>query len=273
MSARAAVLSILLTACGAGSPSATDPAPAAAARSFPDWPGWGGPRRDFSAPAGDLAAGWDERQPAILWERALGDGYSGIAVADGRLHTLYRDGETEVVAALDAASGATVWEHRHSAPLLDEMRVNYGEGPQATPLVTDGRVFAAGATGKLVALDAGSGTVLWGHDLLADFGGSFLHRGYGSSPIAFGDTLIVQVGGAGHAVMAFRQADGAVAWASQDFGNSPASPQLIDLDGQTQLVVFMDDRAAGLDPATGKLLWSHDHPSGRYYNIDRKSVV
>jgi outer membrane protein assembly factor BamB len=46
---------------------------------------------------------------------------------------------------------------------------------------------------------------------------------------------------------------------SGDFLIAEASPILIEVDGQTQLVVFGGETVNGLDPSTGTKIWSHPH--------------
>jgi outer membrane protein assembly factor BamB len=231
-----------------------------------DWPQYGGPDRNFKVGSAGLADSWSAAAPRPLWRRPLGEGYSGVAVANRRLFTLYRDGGDEVAAALDPGNGQTLWEQRWPEP---DARLNrqYGPGPHSTPLVVAGRVFAVGALGRLAALDAASGRTLWTRELVDDLGGTLMDRGYAPSPIAWRDTVIVPVGGAGHAVVAFRQSDGGLVWSSQDFGNAPSSPLLIDVGGATQLVVFMAAEIAGLDPESGALLWRHEHRTRWDLNI------
>ena len=66
-------------------------------------------------------------------------------------------------------------------------------------------------------------------------------------------------GGAGQAVIALRQSDGSVAWKSGDFLVSEASPILIDVSGQPQVVIFAAQAVYGLNPDNGRVLWSHEH--------------
>ena len=224
-----------------------------------NWPQWGGPYRDFSLNSLDLSLRWPGGCPRELWRRPLGPGFSSIVVDSVRLYTLYRKQEQEVVIALDVRTGKTVWEYTYAAPYLRGMDMSTGSGPHATPLVRDGRVYTVGVSGKLYCLDAKTGKKLWEHALLEEFDGTVLARGYSASPIAYDSTVIVTVGGTGHAIVAFDVGDGRVAWHKQDFKNSHSSPVLINLDGQDQLVVFMDKILAGLNPQDGALLWSHPH--------------
>ena len=65
------------------------------------------------------------------------------------------------------------------------------------------------------------------------------------------------MGGPDQAVAAFDAQTGKLAWKAGYFVWAPASPILIDVDGQRQLVVFGGDLITGMDPATGRSLWTH----------------
>src|SRR4051794_39361014 len=113
-----------------------------------DWPQWGGPDRNFVLPGNKLQP-WAESGPRVLWRRPAPFGNSSISVDGKRLYTMYRgDGETEVVLALDADTGKTVWEYKYPAEFLKGMNMNTGPGPHATILVAGSRVYAVGVTGK-----------------------------------------------------------------------------------------------------------------------------
>jgi len=232
-----------------------------------DWPQWGGPHRNFVSDAKGLATTWPEGGPRRVWARDFGEGYSAIAAEGGRLYTMTRRGAQELVVALDAETGKTLWEYPYDAPFSPEYSMENGPGPHATPAVAGGRVFAAGATGKLHALDKRTGKLLWAHDLLGEYKGTLRVNGYACSPLVYRDMVIMQVGGAGNALMAFRQKDGAVAWKRHDFRNSPSSPLLINVDGQEQLVAFMYDTLVGVEPSGGELLWSRPHVSEFGLNV------
>jgi outer membrane protein assembly factor BamB len=233
------------------------------------WPGWGGPNRDFTSDATGLADAWPESGPPKLWQRALGEGHSGIAVDQNRLFTLYRPATgakgsytaREVIVALDAATGKTLWEHEYPAS-LDTMDFNYGAGPHSTPMVVGGRVFAVGTNKQFFALDAASGKVLWAHNFVSDFQSPAnivrypVKPGYAASPLAYKDMIIAMVGGPGQGVIAFRQDDGRVVWRAGTYSDiAQASPQIINVGGQEQLVVVSNDGVHGLDPANGQPLW------------------
>jgi outer membrane protein assembly factor BamB len=225
-----------------------------------DWAQWGGPGRNFTSQATGLATNWPATGPRRIWQRELGEGYSAIAAQGGTLFTIYRKGENEVVIALDASSGKTLWEYSYAAPFSPEYDMSNGPGPHATPLVSGSLVFTSGATGKLHCLDKKSGKVLWSHDLINEFHGTLRVNGYSCSPIAYKDKVVMMVGGQASSLVAFNQKDGSVVWKKHDFKNSTSSPIVINVDGQDQLVAFMYGEVIGVDPNNGNLLWTHPHP-------------
>ncbi len=236
-------------------------------RQTSDWTQWGGPHRNFKSDVTGLAATWPATGPKRLWSRELGDGYSAIAVEGGKLYTMYRSGEQDSVVAMDAATGKTVWEYHYPAPFTKEYELEQGPGPRSMPLVVGNQIYTAGPTGKLHCLNKRTGKVIWAHDLVEEFKGTIKPRGYSCSPIAYKDTVIMLVGGSGHAIVAFNQKDGKVAWQKQDFENSYSSPLLIKVDGQDQLVAFMYREIVGVDPNNGDLLWSTPHPTESGVNV------
>lgn len=230
------------------------------------WTQWGGPNRDFMVDSKGLANSWSESGPKKLWKRDLGEGHSGVITDGERLYTMYRNGEKEVAVALDPKTGKTLWEYSYDAPTAG-MNYEFGYGPHSTPLIVGDKIFTVGALAILHALDKKTGKVLWSHDLLKEYGGKKMDRGYSSSPVAYKDMIILTVGGTGQALMAFKQKDGSVAWKKQDFAVSPSSHLIIKVDGQDQLVAFMGKAITGLDPNNGELLWSHTHETSYGLNI------
>ena len=247
------------------------------------WRQWGGPHRNFAVdiPAGaPHVSAWPASGPRQIWSRPLGLGHSTILYEEGRLYTLYRPGDgkaktgpwiaEEAVIALDASTGATLWEHRYPSAVQDFSR---GAGPHSTPLLAGDRLFAIGTNQELHALDKSTGKVLWSVDFVRDLGAPpvavrpIIKSGYASSPIAWRDLVVCFVGGPGQSVVAFRQSDGGVAWKSGHFLISGASPLLIEVDGEEQLVFFAGSLVAGLVPATGEVLWAHAHDAGNDFNF------
>jgi outer membrane protein assembly factor BamB len=231
-----------------------------------EWPQWGGPSRNFTTNSKGLASKWPAEGPKKLWTRPLGAGHSSILVDRNMLYTMYSSGDEEVVIALAADTGKTIWEHKYPAPTAG-MNYKEGLGPHATPLLVGNRIFAVGAIGKLHALDKQTGKVIWSHDLWTEYNGKKMDRGYSCSPLAYKNTIILTLGGPGQTLVAFNQQDGSVAWKNQTLDMSPTSPILINVDGEDQLVAFMGKQIVGVNPNNGELLWSHGHVTDWGLNI------
>jgi outer membrane protein assembly factor BamB len=136
---------------------------------FAGYPQFLGPTRDGIIPGPALARDWKARPPELLWRLAVGEGYSGFAIAGQRAICLEQQGPNEAVVCRDLFTGATVWSHQH--PVRFENSLG-GIGPRTTPAVSGDRVFALGATGILRALELSTGRLIWQRDIVADAGAS-----------------------------------------------------------------------------------------------------
>jgi outer membrane protein assembly factor BamB len=239
------------------------------------WLQWGGPRRNFMIETSGLASSWPAAGPKKVWERALGEGHSSVAVEAGRLYTMYRPlgwmsmvrrSQQEIITAIDAATGKTIWEYPYDAPTAG-LNLSEGAGPHATPLIVGNRLFTMSSRIEIFALDKQTGTLLWSHDLAKELGAPLDDRGYSSSPIAYRDTVIVPAGGPGASVVAFNQQTGAIVWKAGNFTVAPASPILIAVAGQDQLVVSGASVIAGVNPTNGAVLWTHSNRTDYGLNI------
>jgi outer membrane protein assembly factor BamB len=225
-----------------------------------DWLVWGGPTRDFRSPATGLAGSWPAAGPPRVWTRQLGEGFSAAAVEGNRLYTTYSQPGREVIVALDAATGKTVWEYAYETT-VNKGAKDVGFGPYAMPQVIGDRLVTVGGTGRLHSLDKRTGKPVWSHDLLTEFEGDALPYGYSCHALPYKNMLILLVGGKRQAIVAFDQADGRLVWGKHAFANAHSSPLLIDVDGQPQVVALMRQQVVAFDPASGDLLWEHPHPN------------
>lgn len=227
-----------------------------------DWSGWGGPNGDFSTSTDPgLATEWGSEGPKILWRQSLGDhGHSSIVVTDNVLFTSFRRGEQDVTRAVDVTFGEILWETAVDAVMPDNHQGDFGPGPHSTPLVSGDLVIAATASVRIVAFNRTTGEIRWQRDLLAEEGVRFPPRGYGPSPLAWKNLVIVNGGGDGQGVMALDRMTGATVWKAVDGGGGYSSPVLMTLDGVEQVVVALGPKRAGVDPESGTVLWELDLP-------------
>jgi outer membrane protein assembly factor BamB len=236
----------------AGTAAATAASAAGTAAAAGEWPQFRGPHRDGVAPEAHLPRGWPASGPRLLWRVPIGEGYSHLTVADGRVYTLYGANGNENLAAFDAASGRQLWVRRTDAELSNDQ----GNGPRSTPTFDAGSLYVQSAQGQLLAVAAASGKVLWSHDLGREFGARIPTWGSASSPLVEGNLLLVAVGGAGgHGAMAFDKHSGRVAWAALDEKPGYASPVALTAAGVRQAVFFTGGAVASVAPADGRLLW------------------
>jgi len=205
----------------------------------------------------------------VKWRAEVGGGYSGPAVAHGRVYLMdyvVREGELvnapddrtrlageERILCFDAATGTLLWKHAYDCPYS----ISYASGPRCTPTVADGVVYALGAEGNLTCLDAATGTVAWTTDFKRDYGAPTPIWGFCGHPLVADDLLVCLVGGTGSVAVAFDRRSGREAWravSASESGYCP--PTIIEAGGGRQLLIWDADKLNSLDPASGRLLWS-----------------
>ena len=119
---------------------------------YSQWLQWGGPNRNFKVDSAQFKTAWIEGEPEQLWKRQLGEGHSAICVDQGTLYTMFRRGDEDVVIALSADTGTTLWEYAYTSLPWKEFSKQYGPGPHATPLIVGGYIYAIGFRTELTCL-------------------------------------------------------------------------------------------------------------------------
>lgn len=222
-----------------------------------DWTGFRGPRRDGVVHGVEIETDWKTHPPRQRWRRRVGPGWSSVCVVGGRLFTQEQRGERETVVCYDAETGDEIWAH--DDPTRFDEGVS-GSGPRATPTFADGRLYTAGATGRINCLDAASGQVVWSRDLVAETGAglpAFGFWGLSNSPLVIDGLVLVYQWAEGHEqIRAFDAETGEPVWQFEAGKNNYSSPQLATLAGERQIIVVGERGLTAIEPASGKLLWS-----------------
>ena len=234
-----------------------------------EWTTWRGPARDGLVPAANSPKVW----PASWregWRVEVGEGYSSPVVAAGRLFVHSRRDPQEIVTAIDLASGKQAWQQSYEARFTkNQYATKMAKGPNATPLLAAGRLFTIGATGIFTAWDAASGKQLWSKDFSPTVDTSKLFCGTSASPLLVNGLVVVQVGSdvAGGQIVAVEPATGAVKWTWKGAGPGYASPVVIDAAATKQIVTLTDRSVVGVEPSTGRELWTTPFPDDWNENI------
>ncbi len=221
-----------------------------------DWPGFRGPRRDSVVRGVRIDTDWSKSPPVALWRRPIGPGWSSFAVRGDLLYTQEQRGDDEIVACYKVSTGEPVWRHRDAIRFWES---NGGAGPRATPTVSNGRVYASGATGRLNALDAGSGAVVWSRDVASDTQTKVPIWGFAGSPLVVDGDVIVAAAGT---LAAYDLATGNPRWVGPHHGGSYSSPHLATIGGVAQILLLSPPGAISLAPADGAVLWEHSWDGG-----------
>ncbi len=246
-SCRSLALAILLLALAQPAARGSEPL---------DWPRYRGPHQDGSSPGNGVL----DRDPiglAVEWKRPLGSGYSSISVAGDVGVTMFTDGEADVLAAFDAATGAERWRYRIAE--MYEGHTGSDDGPISTPAIAGGTVYGLGPRGHLFAVRLADGQEIWSR-ALGEGDSLAPYYGFATAPLVAGEALVVLTGGpGGHSVTAFDRATGEPRWSVGDDPVNYQSPALMKLAGRSQVVAINDKRLIGIDPEGGEVLWQHEH--------------
>ena len=235
-----------------------------------DWPQWLGPQRDSVWRETGILDRFPPGGPPVRWRVPIGGGFSGPAVAKGRVYVMDRTlspnaakpaspfdrgaipGQERIL-CLNATDGRQLWQSSYPCAYT----MSYPAGPRTTPLIHGGKVFTLGGEGNLHCLDAASGRPIWSHDLKRDYHVPTPMWGFAGHPLLAGNHLICLVGGDGTTVVAFDKDTGQERWralSAKEPGYAP--PTLIRCEGKTRVVVWDPESVNCLDPATGHLEWT-----------------
>ena len=232
-----------------------------------DWAQWRGPTRDGISPETGLLKEWPAGGPRLVWKATgLGGGYSGPAIAAGRIYLGGYVGEDDVVWALEEATGKPVWTAK-VGPIPKAtgpgQSIDRNDGPRGTPTIDGDRLYMLGAGGRLVCLETAGGKESWRKEFAADLGGQMMSRwGYAESVLVDGDRVVCTPGSPKGTVVALEKRTGKLLWQSTALTDKAAYSSIVigNLAGTRQYVVFTDQHVAGISPADGNVLWQAPRP-------------
>lgn len=245
---------------------------AVSAEPIATWPQWRGPRRDGCV-AGesrwpDKLAGDSIQQS---WRNPMSPSYSGPIVSETMVFVTETVGKKrEVVRALDRKTGKQVWEAAWDGALsVPFFAKENGDWIRSTPAYDGESLYVAGIRDFLVCLNAETGAIRWTVNFPKEFKAPVPSFGFVCSPLVDGEFVYVQ---AGASFVCLDKRTGNVVWRTLTddggmWGSAFSSPTMAELSGRRQLLVQTREKLAGVEPASGDVLWSQEIPAFRGMNI------
>lgn len=255
-----------------------------------DWPQYLGPTRNSISPQKGILRHWSTNGPEVLWTAAVGRGFGGPVIKDGKVYLLDRDDKVgDNLRCFDLSNGKELWNFAYDAPGTVMF-----PGSRSVPTADGKYVYSCGHNGDLYCIDIDTHKPVWNKNVWTDFGGAPNsggspwgpgQRGEGDAaarfpiwaitqnPLVYGDLLIVASQAPKAGVVAYEKLTGDVKWATPSLGLAGyVSPAIVKVDGRDHAVMvtpstnpFMGGGAAaiemgkvvGLDPLTGDALWKY----------------
>lgn len=231
-----------------------------------DWPEFLGPGGNNHSTAKNVPVTWSETEN-VTWKTPLHDhGWSSPVICGEQvwMTAAPHSGLKMYAICVDKNTGKILHDilvFENETTEGDDL-IGVNTFASCTPCVEPGRVYVHFGTYGTACLDTKTGKKIWQRrDLNIEH-----FRGPGSSPILYGDTLIVQFDGADKQFMtAFDKKTGKTVWQttrSFDFGNMDpdirkgyCTPIVVSVDGKDQLVNVGAQAAYGYDAKTGEEIW------------------
>jgi outer membrane protein assembly factor BamB len=239
-----------------------------AARADDNWPRFRGPTGDGMSTAGELPLEWSESKN-VAWKTAIhGKAWSSPVIWGKQIWmtTATEDGKQLFAVCVDRDSGKIVFDKLVFEIAEPQFCIPFNSYASPTPVVEDGRVYIHYGAPGTACLDTATAEVLWTRqDLPCNH-----HRSAGSSPILYGDLLIVAFDGFDvQYVVALDKHTGKTVWRRDrdiDYGSDNGdvkkaycTASVIEVDGKPQLVYPSAGATMGYDPMTGQELWRVRH--------------
>jgi len=214
-----------------------------------DWPQFLGPTRNGISPGTDLVPTFPPGGPKILWQKDVGQGFSGPVISDGKLILFHRVDDKETVECLDPKTGNRLWLSDYPTHYQDDF--GFDEGPRATPTIVDGKIYTFGAEGMVNCWELATGRNLWRVDTKTQFTAAKGFFGMACSPLVEGNGVILNIGGEGAGIIALDKSTGKLLWKTTDEEAGYSSPVAAQFDGKRYALVFNREGLVALDPASG----------------------
>lgn len=236
----------------------------------PNWPTFRGPDGASRQTGTQFSDNWETNPPIEIWRSRVGPAWSSFVVAANRIFTQEQRGENEAVTCYNADNGQPIWSFETPSRFFESLG---GLGPRATPTLADGSIYALGAEGTLVRLNALDGKLIWKTDLKQASERKVPPMwGFSASPCVENGTVILHAGGNGDkGVIAFNVQDGSVAWSAPAGEMSYSSVQKITLLDQPYLCL-LSNLGVHLWDLNGNVVLNYQFPHQGYRALQAQVI-
>ena len=243
-----------------------------------DWRVWLGPQLDGSSGETGWQKDWPASGPPRLFENEIGEGYSAVAIAQGKLVLLHRVKNEEIAECLDPLTGAQKWRASSSTDYVDQY--GYNGGPRAMPIVWDrsaenakppSLVFTLSPLGTLRALQLDDGKQVWKRDLESEHKLERFFFGAGPAPCLDRGRLYLNLGGpdpGSGLAFAIDGESGKTLWKSPTGGGAYSVGRVAEIDGARQLFIVHRTGMSCFDPESGREKWKFPWVSRSYESVN-----
>jgi outer membrane protein assembly factor BamB len=238
-----------------------------------DWPQFRGLNRDGIWHESGIMQTFPKEGLHVAWRAPAGTGLSSPVVAHGRVYLhdaklLEKPKAHERIHCFDEKTGQVIWSHEYELTYPDwAFDPTQSSGPNATPVVHEGKIYCFGAMGDLICLDAIKGSVLWQKNFMREYGTKEF-TGITPSPLIEDHLLILAAGIQPDAcVIAFDKDSGKEVWRALGDPWTYSSPVAFTAGGQRQMIVWTPKAINSLNPATGATWWREELDTANNYGV------
>ncbi|MEE2642861.1 MAG: PQQ-binding-like beta-propeller repeat protein [Planctomycetota bacterium] len=262
-----------------------------------DWKNFRGNNRDGKSETTGIGSSWERSAPGLV--RILegaGMGYASLCVVKNRVYTTGNSDRSQFVVGFSLETGEQLWK----TEIVDVIPNHATPGSRSTPTWFAGNLYVVASSGQILCLDDSTGKIRWQKNFQKEYGGKLMSGwGYSESPYVDADRIVFTPGGENDLVVALsevaspadgqngvQQPGGAVQvqteWSLPEsmLGNGKNLENRSLLSGAayssilrstnlgvTQYIQFVAGGIVGIDPVSGKLLWSNSSVANRTANI------
>ena len=221
------------------------------------WPRFRGVNFDNKSPM-HTEVNWNTAGPRIAWSVDLGEGHAAPAIYNGRVYLLDYDEEirADMLRCFSLEDGRELWRRWYDNPL----KRNHGMS-RTIPAVNDSFVVTIGPNCHVMCVKTGSGDLLWGKDLVHEFGSEVPMWYTGQCPLLTDSVAVLAPGGTDTLIMGVNCRNGEILWYTPNpdhWGMSHSSIMPVTYQGVNMYIYSAIGGIVGIaadGDSVGQILW------------------